>query len=244
MALINGISLDPVAQSEALRAARLEPRDASHSDYVLIQTHGPLNEEQKQELAGLGVEIQEYVPESTYLCRYGPSDLDAIRALPFVVWAGVYLQGFKIAPSLRPAPPDPAGSVLPTTVPRSPSRQPREVDVVLHDDVDPDAVKQELAAAAGVDADQLQLGRRKVRLTVQQGELPKRHGRVLEPGAHEGEAIQAGCRGAGDVHPLDPLPRRRHPVNRLRDLVGLAVLLRQRDEHGHAAGRGLHDRPT
>ena len=104
---INGVSLDPVAQSDALRAARLESPDASESNYVLIQTSEPLSEEQQQELARLGVEIQEYVPENTYLCRYGPSDLDAIRALPFVVWADVYLEGFKIAPSLRPRRPTP-----------------------------------------------------------------------------------------------------------------------------------------
>ena len=170
---INGVSLDPVAQSDALRAARLESPDASKSNYVLVQTGGPLSEEQKQELARLGVEIQEYVPENTYLCRYGPSDLEAIRALPFVVWADVYLEGFKIAPSLRPTPADAASSVLPTMVPRSPSRKPREVDVVLHDDVDPESVKKDIAAAAGVDADDVQVGRRKVRLTVQEGELPK-----------------------------------------------------------------------
>ena len=170
---INGVSLDPVAQSDALRAARLESPDASKSNYVLVQTGGPLSEEQKQELARLGVEIQEYVPENTYLCRYAPSDLEAIRALPFVVWADVYLEGFKIAPSLRPTPADPASSVLPTMVPRSPSRKPREVDVVLHDDVDPESVKKDIAAAAGVDADDVQVGRRKVRLTVQEGELAK-----------------------------------------------------------------------
>jgi len=43
------------------------------------------------------------VPEDTYLCRYGPSYLDAIRALPFVVWA-VCLQG---PADLRPQDPQP-----------------------------------------------------------------------------------------------------------------------------------------
>jgi hypothetical protein len=50
-----------------------------------LRTSGPLTDEQKDELARLGVEPQEYVPENAYLCRYQPSDLDAIRALPFVV---------------------------------------------------------------------------------------------------------------------------------------------------------------
>ena len=205
---INGISLDPVAQSDALKAARMESPDASRSNYVLIQTSGPLTDEQKEELARLGVEIQEYVPENTYLCRYGPSDLDAIRALPFVVWADVYLEGFKIAPSLRAAPPDAATSVLPTAVPRSPSRKPREVDVVLHDDVDPNAepVREQLAAAAGVDPDELQVGRRKVRLTVQEGQLPK-------------------LAALDDVHHIEPVPARQLFNNVARPILHADVVV-------------------
>jgi len=170
---INGISLDPVAQAEGLSAASLTSADASQSNYVLIQTDGPLTEEQKAELTNLGVAIHEYVPENTYLCGYQPTDLQAIRALPYVVWADVYLQGFKIAPSLQAAPPDAAQSLLPTAAPRSPSRKLRQVDVVLHDDVDAssDEIKGELAAAAGVDPSDLNTGRRKVRLTVQEGQL-------------------------------------------------------------------------
>jgi len=132
---INGVSVDPVAQSAGLRAAALESADASQSNYILIQTAGPLSDDQKAQLSDLGVAIHEYVPESTYVCGYRPSDLTPIRALPFVVWADVYHRDFKIPPSLRPAAPDATASVLPASVPRSPSRVPRRVDVVLHDDV-------------------------------------------------------------------------------------------------------------
>src|SRR5919197_1002841 len=205
---INGISLDPVAQSDALKAARLESPDASRSNYVLIQTSGPLTDEQKEELARLGAEIQEYVPDNTYLCRYAPSDLDAIRALPFVVWADLYLEGFKIAPSLRAAPPAAATSVLPAAVPRSPSRKPREVDVVLHDDVDPSAepVREQLAAAAGVDPDELQVGRRKLRLTVQEGELPK-------------------LAALDNVHHIEPVPARQLFNNVARPILHADVIV-------------------
>jgi serine protease AprX len=170
---INGISLDPVAQAEGLRAASLEAADASHSNYVLIQTRGPLSESQKAQLSDLGVVIHEYVPEDTYLCGYEPSDLQTIRALPFVIWADIYLRGFKIPPSLRPAAAYAAASILPTSAPRPPSRTPRQVDVVLHQDVDPSSkeVTEGIAAAARVDPDKLGTGRRKVRLTVQEGEL-------------------------------------------------------------------------
>jgi hypothetical protein len=46
-----------------------------------------------------GVEILEYAPEDTYICRYVPADLSKIRALPFVAWVNVYLHVFKIAAS-------------------------------------------------------------------------------------------------------------------------------------------------
>jgi serine protease AprX len=41
-------------------------------------------DEQKDERARLAWS-QEYLPENAYPCRYRPSDLEAIRALPFVV---------------------------------------------------------------------------------------------------------------------------------------------------------------
>jgi len=100
---INGISLDPIAHAQALSLAGLESADASASDYLLIQTAVPLSPGQNDDLANLGVAIQEYVSENTYLCRYTGTDLGGIRALPFVTWANVYLRDFKVAPNLRAA---------------------------------------------------------------------------------------------------------------------------------------------
>ena len=81
---INGVSLDPLAEAQGLAAAGLEPPDASQSNYVLVQTGGPLTAEQRGQLEKAGAEVQEYVPESTYLCRYAPADLQPLRDLPFV----------------------------------------------------------------------------------------------------------------------------------------------------------------
>jgi hypothetical protein len=172
---INGISIDPVAQADAMRAASLHSVDASSSDYVLIQTEAPLTDEQRGQLEALGVQLLEYVSENTYLCAYKPTDLAAIRALPFVAWADVYLQDFKIAPSLRPGAPERSAALLSLPSMESATRKTRDVDVVLHDDVDPasDSVKQALADVAGVDASDLVTGRRKVRLTVQENQLRK-----------------------------------------------------------------------
>ena len=60
---INGVSVDPLAQGQLMAAAGIEAPDASRSNYILVQTAAPLTEEQKAQLAGLGVEIQEYVPD-------------------------------------------------------------------------------------------------------------------------------------------------------------------------------------
>src|SRR5215472_5561109 len=167
---INGISLDPIAQAQALRVAGLESVDASQSDYILVQTSAPLSPGQKDELAKLGVVIQEYVSENTYLCIYKGTDLAQIRALPFVTWANVYLRGFKVAPNLRPATTAPTLNLLPSSVGASFSRTPRTVDIVFHEDVDPnsDAVKSAVADAAHVDKTNLPMGRHKVRLTVEE----------------------------------------------------------------------------
>ena len=170
---INGVSLDPLAQAPALAAAGLDSADTSASNYILVQTADPLTDAQRDQLSGLGVEIQEYVPDDTYLCRYAPTDLSPVRALPFVAWAGTYLRGFKINPVLRPTPPDAAAAVLPGPLRQAPSRRRHEVEIVLHDDVDPnsDAVKERIAAAAKVDAADLRTGQHKIRVTVEEGRL-------------------------------------------------------------------------
>jgi len=167
---INGVSLDPVADAQALNLAGLESADAEASDYILIQTTAPLSPDQTNELAQLGVDVQEYVSENTYLCSYKGTDLTSIRSLPFVTWANVYLRGFKVAPNLQPEGMTPAARVLPTPAASSHSRTPRTVDVVFHEDVDPesDALRTAVSDAARVDKDTLPMGRRKVRLTVQE----------------------------------------------------------------------------
>ncbi|MEY9996950.1 serine protease AprX [Streptomyces sp. V4I8] len=169
---INGVTVDPLAQRDELADASLIAEDASRSNYLLVQTEHVLSAEEKAQLARLGAVIHEYVPENTYLCGYQPSDLDAVRELPFVSWADVYLEGFKIAPSLRGAGLRPDISVL-----RAPADAlapgTRTVDVVLHDDVDPASheVRQRIAAAAGISPDDLRPARDKLRVEVPEESL-------------------------------------------------------------------------
>jgi len=166
---INGVSFDPAAPTVAAAAAASP--DSSKSNYILVQTKAPLTDDDKGKLAALGVQIQEYVSENTYLCGYKPSDLGPVRGLPFVSWAGVYLHGFKVNPNLRPAVgAAQVNTIGPMAVTPSVSSTPRQVDIVMHDDVNPDSadVKAKIAAAAHVSPDTLTVSRKKIRLTVQE----------------------------------------------------------------------------
>ena len=129
---INGITIDPIKQNRALRDAGLVAEDASESDHILIQTAEPLTAEQRAELAGIDVEMQEYVSDNTYLAAFPPEDLNRVRALPFVSWADVYSRVFKIPPPLLPRSAD-TGSVrsLADHEPH-PDRRLERVDLLLH----------------------------------------------------------------------------------------------------------------
>ncbi|GAA1518774.1 hypothetical protein GCM10009827_037500 [Dactylosporangium maewongense] len=205
---INGISLDPLAQAHLLTAAGLAAPDAARSDYVLVQTAAPLTGTEKAQLADLGVEIQEYVPEDTYLCRFRPADLGPVRSLPFVTWAGVYMKGFKIPAALRGAQPAPAGAILPEPNGHGPSRKPHTVDVVLHRGVDAmsEQVRNDVAAAARVDPAGLRPGDRKVRVTIEEGQLDE-------------------LASLDEVRQIEPVPERQLFNNIARQIVNADVLV-------------------
>jgi subtilisin family serine protease len=152
-----------------MSAAGLISPDSSNSDYILIQATEPLDRTQKSELAGLGVEILEFVPENTYICRYEPSNLDAVQNLPFVEWANVYLEGFKIPPQLRTAPVTRDVNLLALRSAEPPILQePKSVEVVFHSNVSiNENLRARVAAAARLNAEDLEFSSNSVRLTVQ-----------------------------------------------------------------------------
>src|SRR5262245_41118122 len=128
---INGISIDPETQGAALASAGLFSLDSADSNYIIAQTAEPLTPPQKSELEALGARIIDYAQENAYICYYLPSDLDAIRALPYVEWANVYLKDFKVAAQLRsPSAPAPVANLLSLGAPEtSMSQEPRTVEV-------------------------------------------------------------------------------------------------------------------
>ena len=202
---INGVTFDPrETGAVALAAAPMAP-DATRSNYILIQANAPLSTPQRRELEDKSVRIQEHVSENTYLCGYKPADLNAIRNLPYVAWANVYHHGFKIAPWLTGA-----ASVGETRslaemslVPvRGMSRNPEAVDIVFHSDVDPNAMREKIAALAGLAPEDLNPGRHKIRLTVPEKALP---------------ALAA----LDEVHHIEPTPEYKLMNNVARGILGL-----------------------
>jgi subtilisin family serine protease len=153
---INGVSFDPGEQGTW---------PDSGSRYVLVQTDASLESSGWKALADAGFDVHEHVGGNTFLGAYRGQDLESLRAVGSVRWVDRYPLEAKIAPSLRD-----------TEEARSPGlrRSPlssganREVDVVLHADVDPGSsdIRAQVARAAGVDEEQLRAGRRKYRLVI------------------------------------------------------------------------------
>lgn len=176
---INGNSLDPVEQKTELMSLGLDSVDSSQSDYILLQTRSPLDKEQKKQLKDANVDILEYVPDDTYIAHYLPKDLTPVRRLPFVAWAGLYPKQVKVEPVLRPqqsgVPTARVVNALTGDAPESSllTHEPKTIEVILHRNVQPEAVRNELAKAAGLDPATIQITGRKARLTVSANRLDR-----------------------------------------------------------------------
>jgi serine protease AprX len=148
---INGVTLDPDQDAPSLKNFALLSTDAASSDYILLQTRAPLTPAQKAELRQAGAMPLEHVPEDTYICEYKGTDLDKLRALPFVAWAHIYLEGFKIAPELHAAAQAPQANLLSLLgMASTPGSGKKRVNIVLHRGVAADDAAPKIAAAAGL----------------------------------------------------------------------------------------------
>src|SRR5205085_6130461 len=171
---INGISVDPETPHASVAASALASPDTSDTNYILVQTNEPLSDEQKEQLKAAGAEITEYVPDSTYVCYYPPADLGAVRALPFVTLAIRYMQGFKIAPTLRAASSEVhAANLAAQPIERPKSRDAVDIDVILHGNVSAEAVKEKIAVAAGLDPEEIRAYGKKFRVRIPRRRLEK-----------------------------------------------------------------------
>ncbi|RME86130.1 MAG: hypothetical protein D6775_00900, partial [Caldilineae bacterium] len=93
---LRGVSFDP------LRAQPMQqsPEQASGTLY-LIQFQGPIHDEWKQEVAGLGVRLYDYIPEYAFVARMKPSQEAQVAGLPFVRWVGPYRREYRLPSELQ-----------------------------------------------------------------------------------------------------------------------------------------------
>jgi PleD family two-component response regulator len=76
-------------------------RDATTTNYIFLQGFEILSNHQKAQLDSLDVQIQEYISDKTYLCRYTGNDLETLRALPFVRVVNAYHRSLKTSADLK-----------------------------------------------------------------------------------------------------------------------------------------------
>ena len=166
---INGITIDTAAPKAERAALSIDHATARGSDYIVVQTRVPLNAARRAQLAKAGATILEAVPGSALVCRFPGSGLDKVRALPFVEWADVYPGVVKISPALRSIDTQPGGVGATRALMARPAALDATkvtVDVVLHRDVRVREAAAHIAAAAHLNADQVTVAGKKIRLTL------------------------------------------------------------------------------
>lgn len=138
--------------------------DASRTDHIILTLYESVTVEQYADLKDLGVELQEDLGKSTYLCFYQPPDLEPLRSLKWVRQVDVYRNTFKIPEVLL-------GVV---NVLKNPSQGGDDdkilINVLPHHDYDVETGMQELASkvakAAGLGPEDFEVFGNKIQLQV------------------------------------------------------------------------------
>lgn len=144
---IEGNTIDPTLHGAGRPLSDGDAEDASGTNYILIQSKGPLSSDQKAELRSSGVNLQTCVSEQTYLCEYKPNDLVGLRDKDYVLYANVYQPEIKINAGLKDS--------GPTAAEAGTSAEPevQYVSILFHDGVDASStdIRAKIAEVAHVD---------------------------------------------------------------------------------------------
>jgi hypothetical protein len=73
---------------------------ANQRGYYIVQFRGPVEQAWKDQVAKLGAEILDYVPDFAFKVRMNPAQASKVAALPDVVWTGLFHPAYKISPEL------------------------------------------------------------------------------------------------------------------------------------------------
>jgi hypothetical protein len=68
--------------------------------YYIVQFTGPVQEAWKAQLAGVGGELLDYIPDFAYKTRMNPAQAARAAGLDSVAWVGLFQPAFKISPSV------------------------------------------------------------------------------------------------------------------------------------------------
>lgn len=99
---LKGYTFDPLVAEPSLPPdLRLEGYPPGQGGVYLVQLEAPPSAPWQRDLAATGVQVLDYVPDWAYLVRADAAQVQAVRALPFVRWVGVYQPGYKLDPALR-----------------------------------------------------------------------------------------------------------------------------------------------
>ncbi len=66
----------------------------------VIVLDGPITPERRAQIENAGVRLGEYLPDHAYVADLSGADLEAVRGLGFVTWAGAYRSEWKVSPDL------------------------------------------------------------------------------------------------------------------------------------------------
>ena len=66
--------------------------------YYIVQFNGPVQEDWKAQLAGVGGELLDYIPDFAYKTRMNPAQAARAAGLDSVAWVGLFQPAFKISP--------------------------------------------------------------------------------------------------------------------------------------------------
>jgi PKD repeat protein len=68
--------------------------------YYIVQFNGPVQEDWKAQLAGVGGELLDYIPDFAYKTRMNPAQAARAAGLDSVAWVGLFQPAYKISPSV------------------------------------------------------------------------------------------------------------------------------------------------
>jgi hypothetical protein len=105
------------ARGEALSlAAGLSVSDyaPNQAGYYLLQFRGPVEQAWKDEMAALGIELLDYIPDFAFKVRMNPAQAAQARQSANVAWVGIFQPGYKLNPDLLTAPATGQGAYLVT----------------------------------------------------------------------------------------------------------------------------------